>query len=118
MDEVKYTNAYADWDDREQAFVVYLEDSDESREEPIQAEYSGNSIDARLHMAAFCAHPKDFANLEMHRGALTFPKKTQAARAAKAIKKELKRIEKGEPGPDRETIAWAVQIARVYTRKR
>ena len=120
-DERTITNAYAEWDDDGQKFRVYLEreytdpdeydgdEEDPNEARPLKSEITADSIDARLYKAAFCAHPKDFGG--DHERLVGFDKKAAAERCAKAVVKELKRIEHGEPGPD----AWAIQVALAFS---
>lgn len=107
----------AEWDDHGDVFRVYLErtyvDTDEYRGEekdpnemrPLRSDILGETVDARLYLAAFCAHPRDFRGA--HERLVGFDSRPAAERAAKAVTKELKRIERGEPGPS----AFEVQVA-------
>ena len=123
-DERKITNAYAGWDDRDGKFRIYLEgdyvdpeeyegdEEDPNEARPLKSEITADSIDARLYKAAFCAHPKDFGG--EHERLVGFDKKAAAERCVKAVAKELKRIEKGEPGPD----VFAMQIALMFAKSK
>ncbi len=113
------TAATAEWDDQGEAFRVYLErtyvDPDEYRGEekdpnelrPLRSDILGDTVDARLYLAAFCAHPRDFRGA--HERLVGFDTRPAAERAAKAVTKELKKIARGEPGPSE----FEVQVALV-----
>jgi hypothetical protein len=111
----RIVDAFAEWDDPH-AFRVFLireKDGEQDDGAPMEAVHGVDPLDdpieARLYKAAFCAHPKDFRG-EYDR-VLGFKTRTPAERAAKAVKKELKRIEKGEPGPDNLSMQLACMIA-------
>ena len=109
-------HAYPEWDDRDGKFRVYLvradgeggDDFDSAK--PMQSEILGESIEARLYRAAFCAHPKDFRG--EHERVLGFDKEPPAKRAAAAVKKELKAVAAGKDGPSN----FAIQIACVLAK--
>ncbi len=113
----KIVDAIAEWDDAGAAFRVYLvrEDADGEPDidnaEPMEAVlFDGGEVECRLFKAVFCANPKDFRG-HVHSRDLGFDKKTKAERAARAVKKELARIAKGEPGPDMFAMQIAVALA-------
>jgi len=109
-------DAHHEWDDRDGKFRVYLvradgeggDDFDSAK--PMQSEILGESIEARLYRAAFCAHPKDFRG--EHERVLGFDKEPPAKRAAAAVKKELKAVAAGKDGPSN----FAIQIACVLAK--
>lgn len=118
---VPYTDAFAEWDDAAHLFRVYLvpvvpEDDDDfdpiEQAKPMEPEYIGASFETRLHRATFIACPKDIGALKVG-DPLGWPKEAPAKRVAKAVKAEIARAVKGEPGPDDATVAWAAQIAKM-----
>ncbi len=103
-------NACAEWDDPH-AFRVFLMYSDDTSE-VVEAEYhhSGEwTLNQRLFYAMQYDNPKDFVGREVDRD-LGWDKEPPAKRAAKAANKELKRIAKGEPPPDKQKTALGLQI--------
>ena len=121
-DERKVVDVCVEWDDPKAYRVFLLREGDDwDNASPLEAAYGSDSLDdplmVRLYQAAYCDNPKDFAGRDV-RHDLGWEKDAPAKRAAKAVKKELKRIEAGEPGPTREQIAWAAQIGRALARRR
>lgn len=119
----KIVDAFAEWDDRDQTFRVYLvreepdRDDETSPEEPqpMEAAILDGSVEARLHKAAFVRCWRDFTG--DHERVLGFAKRTSAERVAKAVKAELKRIEKGDPGPTDHEVHMTAQLALMLRRK-
>lgn len=125
MIEPKYIDAFADWDAKcsdFNGFRVFLvpeqnppEDEEADWEEMpgefLRAEH-GESLMARLYLAAFVANPKDFRGHTVDQREVGFDKSPKAKRAAKAVKEELARIAKGEPGPSDVAVQFAAAIAR------
>lgn len=121
MSKGKIVDAYAEWDDRAERFRVYLvrevERTDDEQTftdrddgEPMASVLIGGEIECRLYRAIICAHPKDFGGA--HERLVGFAGKSgraKAERAAKAVKAELLKIERGEPGPS----DMACQIAGI-----
>lgn len=124
-EDPKIVDAVAEWDDREQLFRVYLfrdstpkdcsdpncdgdcADEMPPEPEPLNAVHFDPAWEARLYKAVFCANPKDFKGLKAG-DALGWSKRAPAERAAKAVKRELARIEKGAPGPTDYDVQFAL----------
>lgn len=113
-EEGKVVDASAQWDDQDGIFRVHLiREKDGTRDDgtPMEAVIvDGGETECRLYQAVFCANPRDFMD-KAHTRDLGFEKRAPAERAAKAVKRELQRIEKGEPGPDAMTIQVAIMLA-------
>lgn len=111
-------DAYAEWDDPH-AFRVFLMFSDDTTE-PVEAEYHhfGEwTLNQRLFAAMMRDNPKDFIGRPADRE-IGWGKEPPAKRAAKAVKKELARIAKGEPPPDMQRINMGLQIAAMMRPKK
>lgn len=81
--------------------------------EPMKAELDSlYPIETRLYQAAVCAHPKDFGSGDAQDSEIRFAKEAAAKRCAKAVNAELKRIEKGEPGPSNVALQFAAMMMR------
>jgi hypothetical protein len=122
----KIIDAFAEWDDPHafRVFLVREEPDDESELEdpqPMEAVFGLDSwddpIEARLYKAAFVACWKDLAGRPAVDRVLGFEKEAAAKRVAKAVKAELKRIEKGEPGPTDEAVSLTAQMLRKKGRR-
>jgi hypothetical protein len=103
-------DVYAEWDDPD-AFRVFLMYSDNTTE-PIKAEYHHAdewTLNQRLFAAMIHDNPKDFVGQKA--GEIGWERRPPAVRAAKAVKKELARIAKGEPPPDMQKVSLGLQIA-------
>ena len=114
-DDRKIVDAFAEWDDPD-AFRVYLvregEEGNLDLAKPMEAVIvDGGAVECRLYKAVFCANPKDFRRQD-HERLLGFNREAPAKRAAKAVKRELAKTAKGEPGPDSFTMQIAVLLAR------
>ncbi len=120
-DDDKITDVYVEWDDP-RAFRVYLVRAggeDDARPMRNVGHAQRGSVEERLVRAAFVKNPKDFMSIPMHEQSLGWSKKGPAERAAKAVKTELVRIERGEPEVDDATVNMAAQLAKVmYAKKR
>ncbi len=120
MSDEKIVDVYADWDDPH-AFRVFLayETSGEGDIEyrPMRAEHF-DGIEARLYRAAFRDCAKDVANQPVQQGPLGWATEAPAQRVAKAVKKELDRIEKAQPGPSDAAIQMALMLVPKRKAKR
>lgn len=124
----KYTDAIAEWDDRARLFRVYLMpelmpevagDAEHDPEpKPLEAVHfeSDGDTECRLYKAAFCACPRDIGRLSAGRE-IGWEKEAPAKRVAKAVKRELKRIDKGMPGPDATALQIAILLAKPKGRR-
>jgi hypothetical protein len=121
----KIVDAYVEWDDRGNAFRIYLareepelgEDDiySEPEPEPMEAVHDDlgtETVEGRLYKAAFCRCPKDVGYMLANDRVLGWPKEAPAKRVADAVKKELAKIEAGEPGPTDLAIQVAVIRAK------
>lgn len=106
-------SAYHEWDDPH-AFRVYLvREGGPDAGEPMEAVYTGDSVECRLFRAAFLKCYKDLAHQEVGEPVLGFQKEAAAKRVAKAVNAEIKRIKKGEPPMTDEQFAIGLQIAKL-----
>jgi len=110
-DASKINGVFAEWDDPK-AFRVYLI-SEDGESEPLRAAFMDESLHCRLFQACFLANPKDFAGQSVEDRLVGWSKEAPAKRAVKAVQKELKKIAKGEPGPTREQVSFAAQLALI-----
>ncbi len=112
----KVVGAYAEWDDPT-CFRVYLVRDDDSDPEPLRSGLFGAGEHVRLYRAAIAANARDFTQDARER-LVGFEKEAQAKRAAVAVKRELKRIEKGEPPIDDHALYMAAQIGQMLGGRR
>jgi hypothetical protein len=114
----KIVEAFAEWDDPDafRVFLVREVDGEDGIERddgtPMEAVYTGDSVEQRLFFAAMGACPKDFVGRDAGRE-IGWPKEAPAKRVAKAVNAELKRIEKGDPPPDPHAVSMGLQIAKI-----
>lgn len=100
--------AYGEWDDRAQAFRVYLARGDENGNPDLDAaapmrQFSRcvgsrpDPAEARLVWAAMIHCPKDLEGSDVHGEAIGFAREAQARRVASRVAKEIKAIRQGKP---------------------
>lgn len=105
-----YTDAYHEWDDRNDVFRVYLVPVDGGEDQPEHKAMaavhfpSDGDTECRLYKAAFLRCAKDIARLPAQGGPLGFEKEAAAKRVASAVQKELAAIRVGKPGPSDDAI--------------
>lgn len=105
-----YTDAYPEWDDRNDVFRVYLVPVDAGEDQPEHKAMtavhfpSDGETEYRLYKAAFLRCAKDIARLPARGPELGFAKEAAAKRVASAVKKELAAIRAGKPGPSDDAI--------------
>ena len=122
MSEPKIEDAFAEWDDKRQLFRVFLtkavvecpeecgfcEGCNPEQDLFLEPEHFPETATmVRLYRAAFCANPKDFRD-QLVREPIGWAKRAPAERAAKAVQRELARIEDGSPGPTNEAVRMAL----------
>jgi hypothetical protein len=121
-----YTEAYAEWDDRAKLFRVYLipaapegnDDFDEiANTKPMESMFTGDSMEARLYRAAFCACPKDFGTFKIGEP-VGWTTEAPAKRVAKAVTKEIANAKAGKPAPTDEQVSFVAQLHVVLNKKR
>lgn len=113
-DKRKIVDAFAEWDDPHAFRVYLLRDGDDiDAALPMEAVHEvlgADALLARLYKAAFVANAKDFAGRDAIDRVLGWPTKAPAERCVKAVKRELRRLEEGKPGPSNEAIQIALML--------
>lgn len=127
---VDITDVYAEWDDRRQAFCVFLvrtiaprmgddDTGDEVYDDntsPLRPFFrcigsNPDPVEARLAWDVMIHCPKDTAHCLAQDEVMCFPKETMAKRVAKRVTKSLAAYRKGEPLLEGESAQMAYLMA-------
>ncbi len=111
-EDAKVVDVYADWDDPYafRVFLAYETGDGDIDYRPMRAEHFGDSVAVRLYRAVMRDCARDLAKRTVSNEPLGWPTEAPAKRVAKAVKEELARIEKGEPGPSDMAIQMALAM--------
>ena len=118
---IRYIDAQAQWDDRDQVFRVFLTPESTCKDPdpetvPLQQVYApgygASELMCRLYRAAFVRCPKDIGRLAAQDAVLGFSEAAAAKRVAKAVKKELAAIDTGQPAPSDDAVRLAIALAQ------